>query len=143
MAENESGDASVAWRRATRLASARTFVNNAHLRPRRPTPVLASSLHAPVNLVAMKRVLDVDDDDAASESANAFPCKRLRQLQSALGHRYEKRFVPSYPFHAALEPDEDLPDDQHHHLPDAPPRWLTHVAPDEHSTFVAVFLVLL
>ena len=89
----------------------------------------------------MKRMLDTDiddvDDGPSSEHANLFPCKRLRQLQSALGQRYEKRFVPSYPFHASLQPDDDSPDEHHHphSLPDAPPRWLTHVAPDVHTRF--------
>ncbi|KAH9829359.1 uncharacterized protein C8Q71DRAFT_408543 [Rhodofomes roseus] len=58
----------------------------------------------------MKRVRELTRDDS---DASLFPCKRLRQLQSALGHRYEKRFVPSYPFDAALDSDPDAADLAH------------------------------
>ncbi|KAI0708141.1 hypothetical protein C8Q72DRAFT_871923, partial [Fomitopsis betulina] len=66
----------------------------------------------------MKRTLEL----AADDGENPFPCKRLRP---ALGQRYEQRFVPSYPFHAALDPDPH-------------PRWLAHVAPDEYPLLPAV-----
>ncbi|KZT63302.1 hypothetical protein DAEQUDRAFT_733975 [Daedalea quercina L-15889] len=66
----------------------------------------------------MKRVLELSRDDTDSET-NLFPCKRLRQLQSALGQRYEKRFVPSYPFDSALESDTDSKDLAHSSSGDA------------------------